>query len=220
MPTPAPTPTPHARRLTGALSVLTALSALVMLVGALAAEPPEWFIVIFEVCVLIGCAFGVLFWRGRFPAAPQMTVLCVAGTILAGTAFGPVSVRWSLHGISLIPLVIGRGLIVLTLIAAAGIVALGDDRDAWRRTLRGAVLFALFVAGSLGGWWVLVKSGFSSAVHGVITVAFTIVLYLVLTGLLAGAVHLIITAFADALESRRERGKQDPGSPTTGHEPA
>lgn len=220
MPTQAPPPLPHARRLTGVLSVLTAVTALVMLAGALTAEPPEWFIVVFEACVLVGCAFAILFWRGMFPIAPQMTILCVAGAILAGTAFGPVSVRWSLHGISLLPLVIGRGMIVLTLIAAAGVVALGDDRDAWRRTLRGALLFALFVAGSLGGWWVLVKSGFSNAVHGVITVAFTIVLYLVLTGLLAGAVHMVITAFADALKSRRERGKQDAGSPTTGHEPA
>jgi len=218
-----PVPAPRARRLTAVLSGVIALSSFALIAGAVTASPkPAWFVVMFEAMVLVGCAFGVLFGLGRFRMAPQMTILCVLGTVLVGTTFGPVSVRWSLHGYSLFPLIIGRAVLVLVLGATAAVVALGDNREAWRRTGKGVGLLAGFLLGSAAGWWVLVRSGLTNSVHGVLVVAFSIVLYLILTGLLAGAVHLIITAFADALEKRAPRGSGNPssGSPTTGHEPA
>ena len=220
----AAVPAPRARKLTAVVSVIISLSSLVLVAGAVTETPkPAWFVVMFEGMVLLGCVFGVLFGLGRFRVAPQMTILCVLGAVLVGTTFGPVSVRWSLHGYSLFPVIIGRAAMLLLLGATAAAVALGDNREAWRRTGKGALLLASFAVGSAAGWWVLVRSGLTNSVHGVITVAFSIILYLVLTGLLAGAVHLIITAFADALEQRRslrEGGNSSGGSPTTGHEPA
>lgn len=204
------------RWLGGVLCAAVLVSAVVLIVAALSAQPRAlWFLAAFEVVVAIAGGMGVavaLGWRREDAPA---SLACVALGVGLCTAFGFYGAGWAVAGIPL------RGLLAARL-AAAGVLALlaamlvigRDTRRALPRLLLGVALFAAFAA-MVGASW-LARARIASMPAGVRFLGGILAL-LVAIGLLAAAVHWVMSAFdAGAAARERERPDAPDGRATTG----
>lgn len=137
--------------LTAGISAIVLLSAAVALgVGAFA-TPHPYFMLGFEVVILIAAAFGVLIGMGRFSEGPAIALACVAGTIGIGSLLGYLGAGRQLGSVNLTPFLYARG-------AAAGVLALlaavtvlkrhpGQSLPALVRGAASGVAFAVVIGG-------------------------------------------------------------------------
>ncbi len=86
---------------------------------------PSWSLLAFEGVVACAGVFAMLYWRGRFRDQEAMTLVCIAGTVMAASALSGLGARWSIEvkgraaGIGLTPWLLARTLL------AAGVGVLG-----------------------------------------------------------------------------------------------
>lgn len=83
-----------ARLLVGVVAAAVGLSTLAIFgLGFMAAAKPLWFLIGFEIVVLVASVFGLLIAAGRYQSAPAIGVMCTAGTYFTGAVLGWLSVR-------------------------------------------------------------------------------------------------------------------------------
>ena len=98
----------------GLLSAAIAITSLAAAIAALAIPtPPGWLMFGFELVVLAAAITGIYIARGRFSEGPGLALACIAGSIVACTVLGYVSINRTLGQFPL-------DLAVLSQLAAAG----------------------------------------------------------------------------------------------------
>lgn len=174
------------------VSLLVLLSALTGAGAAALNSPPVWFMLGFELVIAIAAAFGVLVGLGRFGDGPALALLCVAGTIGTGSLLGYLAGSGNI-GVKLEPFLLAReaaGAVIAA--AAAYIVLIRRPRLSVRRLVVGLLCAGAFAAIGAVLW------KFSGQLVGLGTLpgAFVgLVGAVTLLGLLAAAVHLLVSAF-------------------------
>lgn len=196
-------PTPL-RAIVGLLGLATLASALVLAIAGLFTTPVAWALAGFEA---ITAAASLVALRVAWPrplASTPLALVCVAGTIVGATVLGYVGTNPHQAGpFQLAPWALARLAAAALLAAVAGLLALGHDRDAWRRLAVGLLLAApvLVVLGLLA--YAPARSAILSGVGGLpgpILALAGLVAFLVLTGLVAASAQLLITAFTPSRE--------------------
>ncbi len=172
---------------------VVALSALG--VGALAVlQPrPSWVMFGFEVIVLVAGVLGVQMGRGRHADGPALGLACIAGTILIGTAFGYLAGGRVLFSTDMRPLVLARAAAAIALACAAGWIVLSRDLKATLPPFIRGLAFGLPIPILLLVVWKLrgTMAGMSDAAQ----LGLAIVIFALITGLLAASVQFIVKAF-------------------------
>lgn len=181
--------------------VITALGGIV-----LASIGQRWYMLAFEVCVLVTSVCGVLLGLGKLRAGPAMSIVCVGGVTLVGSILaepaivarvvqGSTSVIPPIAGVNIVPWVYARVLIGLGLVALAGLtVLLRKPRVSLPLLVKG-VLLGLPVAAS--GAFVVVP-GLRSMVLSLPTlgqIILAIVGFFVIGALVSLSGHCLIRAF-------------------------
>jgi hypothetical protein len=181
--------------------VVTALSGAVLVcsVGAavLAAQQRGWTMVGFEVVIIVAAVLGLLIGLGLVSGSAPVGLLCVAGTIAAGSFVGDMTVQHRLGGHALWPLLAGRVAASAVLLALAIVTVLnGNPRKAWPAFIKGvvlllpALLFAALMAVPRG-------RGLLAAFDdwGDIAKMATVLLgFVAFTAFLAAGIHFVIAA--------------------------
>lgn len=175
------------------ISGLVAASALAGGVASMLTSPPTWFLLGFEVVTAGAAVFGVLLGLGRFPSAPGLALLCVAGAIGASGFLGYLGAGKEIMGVGLKPFLLAR------LAAAGGLAGIAAVAVLMRRPRVSLpkLLAGLACAGALAGLgagaWM--ASGKVSTLGAPVQAVLGLIGFTVLLGLLAASVHLIVAAF-------------------------
>jgi hypothetical protein len=174
------------------LAVLVLLSALVGIGAAGLQTPRVWFVIGFEVAILVASAFGVLIGLGRFADGPALGLACVAGVIAAGSLLGYLAGQGNL-GVDLKPFLLARGMAAAGIAFGAGAaVLLRNPKLSLPRLGIGIACAVAFVVACGLAW----RFSASLANLGTVTGAlFGLIAAATMLGLLAAAVHLLIGAF-------------------------
>lgn len=187
---------PHgAAIVAGVVSSLVLLSALAGVAAAATRSPTVWFMLGFEATIAFAAVFGVLVGFGRFRDGPALALLCVAGTIAAGSLLGFLAGRGNI-GLQpgwLVRFLLAREAAGAIIAATAGwIVLVRRPQLSFRRLWIGLACAVAFAGISLALWRFSGQLGALGTMPG----AFVgLVAAVTLLGLLAAAVHLLIGAF-------------------------
>lgn len=172
-----------------------------------------WFLLAFEVIVLLAGIMGVLVGIGRFRDAPALATLCVGGCVLVAAVLseptfvarllqGSAGAAQTIAGVSLLPWALARAATGAGLIAVSALIVL-SRRPAQsapfllRGVLYGAPVFAILAA--------LVVPSVRGSLSGLplsAIVAIAIAGFFVLGALFSVSVHNIIRAFEVAIPDR------------------
>lgn len=191
-----------------ALSGLVGLSAVTT--ACLAVFNPAgsaWFMLGFELCVLLAAVFGVLSGLGRFKKDVAMIWSCVAGCVAVSSFVGALSAGRKLFDVGLEPWMAARfaaaGVFVLTALFEATRAQAGR---AWPLLLRGALclLPVLVVAAALYRGW---GSAQLANLNGLVRVLLFGIGFVLFGALLAAGIHLTLKAF-DVGSSRKPQGSR------------
>ena len=197
----------------GMLCLLLTLSAAAMVAAsALNAPQPAWFLMMFELVILLACV-----WGARAALRPgdggimATTLVCVSLCVLVGSVLGYVSVNGKVWGVGLKPHLYAR-------LGAAGLMALASSletlRHDWPRSVKrvalGLVLAlpALIVAGAL---YKGVGVARLAALPPFVRVGGACLGFVAWCGLLAAGVHAIFRGFEDSLAAVRRFRTDAPG---------
>jgi len=200
--TPPPAPKPI-RAAVVLVSALVALSALAGIGTALFGFPKiVWGFLGFETVTLIAGVLGVLAGLGRFRSGFGLAMVCVAGTLVAGTLFGLyLDARvnaTSADGARLVKLMIAfRAGSAVVLAAMGGLAVLVRDRRSWGLLVRGAIV-GLPVVAVLGWLGATRLRPLTMPLEGGMSTVRTVSVVLgglVLMVLFSVAAHLCIRAF-------------------------
>ncbi len=158
--------------------------------GLAGAGHTAWFVAAFEVVALVGALFALGVGLGKFAWAPGLALLCVAGAVGAGTFLAHIG-----SGRQVLPswFLVARGGLTLALVAAAALSVLSRNPGAATRSLVRAAMFGVPLVAILGGAWVMRNQAL--ALPGAAKLGAGFVVFLIVTGLAAGAVHCAIRAF-------------------------
>lgn len=179
--------------LTLIVSAIVGVSAIGVGVTALLQPRASWVMFGFEVVILVAATLGVLLARGRFGDGPALGLVSIAATIFIGSVFGYLGGGRTLFSVDLKPLLLARLVAALLLAAAAGWIVLSRD---WKATLppfiRGCA-FGLPIPALLFVLWKFraTLGGLSDALQ----LGLAIVVFSLITGLLAASVQFLIKAF-------------------------
>ena len=175
------------------VSGVVALSAIAGASMAVLQPRASWVMFGFESVVTTAAVLGVLIGRGRYADGPALGLLCVAGTILVGSGFGYLGGGRTLFGINLTPFLLARaaaaGLLVL---AAAWIVLARDPKATLPPFIRGAAFGAGVPIVLITLWKMRASIG---TIPDMAQVAIAIVVFVLVTGLIATSVQLLVKAF-------------------------
>lgn len=169
--------------------------------GAITRQDPGWFLVGFEALTLLGCVYALLLGFGRFRSGPALAMLCVAGTILAGTVLGYTADRATYRGMPRDPIAAAR-------LAASALILLMAGVTVWARRAResaralviGCALGGLAL-GAMGAWMFTPISSTLAGIHPIVRTLTMLIGGLTVVGLLSGGAHYTIRS----LELGRER---------------
>jgi hypothetical protein len=184
-------PSAPARMLALAAGVGVLLSALFALyLGLLGSGHTPWFIVGFEAVTILAAVFAMLVGLGRFDSAPGMALVCAAGAIGAGTYMAHLG-----SGREVLPMWFlgARAILTGALLLAAVLAVLARNQPAATRSLVRSGMFALPLGVILAGGFVM-RHQIGTLPGGVKLIGGFFV-FLLVTGLVAGAVHGVIRAF-------------------------
>lgn len=191
------------------LSGVVTLSALATLAACMIATSTPWFLLGFEMVVLVASAFGVLLGLGRVSEALPLAALCVAGGIGAASFLGYLGAGKSLVGV-------GAGSIplfwwaVFRVISSVLIACCGGAIMIARKP---AIAIGHLVKGVLCGVACVVLAVALWSVKGrltawnlpdVVMAMGGLVVLTILLGLLAASVHLCVRAFEVCANSEPE----------------
>jgi hypothetical protein len=187
----------------GLLGAAVALSAGAMAVVSLAvAARPVWILFGFEVVVMLAGVIAVLFARGKFHEAQGMTLLCIAGTVFAGSVLGWLSVNGALQvkntdvPVSLKMWLLARlGCAGVFALAAAGVV-LTRRRESRPYLVRAVLTGTPLVL--IGAGIMLTRhqlAAMAAGVHPVVSIFVVCILGLVGIALASISGHCLIRAF-------------------------
>lgn len=181
-----------------AISAVVLISALMGSVFAATREPPNWFVLGFELLVVIAGVFGVLFGLGRFRDGPAVCLLCVAGAIGACSLLAYQTAQ-QIPGSLAQGWLVGRALAAAALAVLAGLsVICRAPGKAMPDLIKGGIAAGLFV-GSAAGLWL--ARGAIASLEGWLQFTLWVVAAIWLLVLLAPATQWLIRAFARPLES-------------------
>lgn len=174
------------------VALLVLLSALVGIGAAGLQTPTVWFLIGFEVAILVASAFGVLIGLGRFADGPALGLACVAGVVGAGSLLGYLAGQGNL-GVDLKPFLLARAMAAAGIAFGAGAaVLLRNPRLSLPRLGIGIGCAVGFVIACALAW----RFSASLAHLGTVTGALLgLIATAIMLGLLAAAVHLLISAF-------------------------
>jgi hypothetical protein len=137
-------PVPQWARMLVVVTCLAVLaSALAAAVLSLAApmlakdQRTNWALFGFELVIMVACAQGVLFGRGRFAQGPGLALACIGGTILVASALGWKGSAKQVAGFSLTPLLGARFLAVMVIGGCGAWCVLSRDRRSSARPSSG-----------------------------------------------------------------------------------
>lgn len=221
-----PPPPPRAvLMLFSLLCVLVGVSALFRTGQSFTTWPPEWFVVGFEVIVLISSAMGLMIGRTRirgFREGPALAMACVAGATLVSVASSGAASGTGFTSLAADPFTLARIALAMAMGALAALSVLARQP---RRSLRALVIGGVLCAGAL----VILVSAFIPGVRSalgslnpiLVTVGVVIASMLFITLVSVGG-HCIIRAFEYGDEDAPQHaaaatpapgGKPNPGSP-------
>lgn len=203
---------PVSRTIRIATGLTCGVVALTAIAGAVAAivipAPPGWLMFGFELVVLVAAVMGFFVARGRFNEGPGLALACIAGSILACTVLGYVSINRTLGQFPL-------DLVVLSRLVAAGIlgtlgalaVLLRNPGRSCPLMIKGLVLGlpVLAVAAAIILPQARSLLGPLGRLQGPTRAIVALVAFAAAGVLLSGAVHLVIRAF----EAGRNPTEQD-----------
>lgn len=202
----------------GAVCLLVGVSALVGAPLALLAFKPLWYLLGFEIVVLVAAAFGLLVAAGRHADGPGLALLCVAGAIAAASFFGnqsatnrdgpnfnlmagPVLGYISHNKEHTVDRLIGGVTLYLVLrLAAAGVLAAGAawvvlarrPQDSMPSLIKALGFGASLLVVLIGSWKLRAQTANLGAFA---TTMLGLLVGVVALGLLSAAVHFAIRAF-------------------------
>lgn len=202
----------------GAACALVGVSALVGAPLSLFALRPLWYLLGFEIVVLIAAVYGVLVAAGKFRDGPGLALICIAATIAAASFFGnqsatnrdgasfnlmagPVVGYISSNKERTLDRLIGGVTLYLVLrLAAAGVIAAGAAWVVLARRPRESLpsLFKSLVScvsllGVLIGAWALRSQ--AAGLGGFASTMIALIVGVLAVGLLSASVHFAIRAF-------------------------
>lgn len=181
------------RVLVATACAVTALSALAVAGAAVASQPTSWYLVGFEIVILMSGIIGVMSAMGRFPGGPSITLLCIAGAVAVGSLLGYVGAGKTLMGWSLRPLLFARFADAAFLGAASGAIVLARQPRSSIPALVKGVLFGVAMLAIAGAAWKL--RGSISGAPGPVRVGIFAMVGVVAIALLSASGHSIIRAF-------------------------
>ncbi|MCC6322481.1 MAG: hypothetical protein IT438_13710 [Phycisphaerales bacterium] len=156
-------------------------------------SPPTWFLLGFEFVTFAAAVFGVLLGLGKFPSAPGLALLCVAGAIAASAFLGYLGAAKELMGVKLGPFMLGRWAAAGGIAVAAGIaVVMRHPRASLSKLASGGACAAGLAACGAAIWFL---GGAMSKLAPTVQAIAGLIAFVVLLGLLAASVHLFIAAF-------------------------
>ncbi len=196
----------------GAASLALLCTGVGEAVLAVARAPSNWATFGFSAIVSLSAFFGVLFSLGKLRDSPAMTLACITFAILVSSVLGYLGWdRWFVKGISRNWWLMGRALLVLGLLAATTLVALGHSRPAWRSLL--SALLAATPSAAIGAWYAL------AGLRPLLTASTGLAEGLRVSALVVGACmllasacatfHYAVRAFELAAESRESKFATD-----------
>lgn len=202
--------------------LLTLHGALVIVIGlataaaALLQQPAAIFVVAFEFSFIAAGVFTLALASGRIATGRAVTLLCIAGAIVAPTVCGYLAVNGelmerNLKWWALVRLALG----VVPFVFAGLEVALRDPAASSRRLGLGVLLLlpTVAVAGafSLPG----VRAAFGE-LHGLVQVLATLGGFFVILGSVCAAGHYFISAFEHGVAAAERSEDQLAAAPTAG----
>jgi len=171
----------------------TALSALAVAGAAVASQPTSWYLVGFELVILMSGVIGVMSATGRFPGGPSITLLCIAGAVAVGSLLGYVGAGKILMGWSLRPLLLARMADAAFLAAASGAIVLArQPRSSIPALVKGVLLGAAMLVIAGAAWKF---RGSISGAPGPVRVGMFAMVGVVAIVLLSASGHYVIRAF-------------------------
>lgn len=178
----------------GAVSGATGMSSLAVLALALLNEPTSWYLVGFEVVILVAAVMGMTSAMKGLRDGPAMTLLCIAGAVGVGSLLGYVGSGRVLMGWSLKPLLLVRLVDAAALAAAAGAIVLLRQPKATFPLLGKGMLFGAIVIATVGVAWIF--RGSINGASGPARVGALAALGVVTIVLVSASGHYIIRAFS------------------------
>ncbi|HMN40675.1 MAG TPA: hypothetical protein PKE29_07490 [Phycisphaerales bacterium] len=184
-----------------------ALSALAGAPLALFAAKPLYFLMGFEVVILVAGVFGVLAAMGRFAEGPGLTLLCVAAIVAIGSLLGDQTAKLTNPLSGPIVVQVRRAqvewdvtLFFALRLVAAGLIGVGAGwvvlarrpRESAGSLVRGLAALGAFVA-IVGGGWAL--RGAIGRLGPFVATLVGLAAAVAALGLLAAGVHFIVRAF-------------------------
>lgn len=201
------------------LGVIVLASTGVGLWMALTQKPPAWFFMGFELVIVLGAVFLVLFGMGKFKNGPAITLICCAGAIGMCSLLGWQATGRAISGHSVTWLLALRGLVAGLLVAAAAAdIVLRDPKGTLPRIGWGiglavpiVVLLALMQRGTLGVMINKLSGNSQSLAFGI-----WLIVGLIACVLISASGHMLITGFQVGVEAAdKQPGKPGatPGAP-------
>ncbi len=190
----------------GGVCAVIGVSALAGGVASVLPLPkPAWAMFLFEPVHLLACVLGLMFARGRFNNHAAMTLLSIAGVFILASPLAFIAIRGERISAIFGPVLLLRTACGIALAATAGALVLNRKPATWRPFLIGSALLAPL--GLVGGLFITgIGRGSMQAVLGMAGFAgfmVQLVLFMVVTALLAAGVHLVVRAFEQAQTQSR-----------------
>lgn len=193
-----PMPPKPVRMLTGFIAAVVLLSAIAMVVLAIAVPPkPLWMVAALEVVVALTCVVAIPLARGGYREGPGLALACVAGAVFMCSALGYFSAQGVVGTVSLKPWIAARVALAGLLGASAAMTVLIRNPKSWGVLVKGvllglppAVMAGLIVLGKAGA---LMKSNEGAA--ETIRIGAIMVGGVIMGGLFCASVHFVIRAF-------------------------
>jgi hypothetical protein len=153
---------------------------------------PSWFLFGFELVITLAGVLCLRLGRGKY-GSPGLGLLCVAGTVAAGTLFGYLGAGRTVWGIDLKPLLAARGALALALLALAGAIQLHGEPVRVRFLVKG-IIFAIPALALPAIAYALRNS--AANWPEVIRLALLMVGFVAVIGFIAASVEFLVRAFA------------------------
>ncbi len=158
---------------------------------------PAWFLLGFELLVILAGILNILLARGRFGSVP-FGLICVAGTIAVASLFGYLGSGGTVWGIALKPLLFARVGLALLIVALAGTIQLHARPAGVKLLFRGIILAAAAVGLGLLAYVLRNSVGSWSEI---LVLSLLMLGFVAVVGLIAASIDCLIRAFTPTLQN-------------------
>lgn len=191
----------------GVVCAAVALSAMVAAPMSFTTPKPLYFLLGFEIVILVASVFGVLTAAGKFAAGPALSLACVMAVVGIGSLLadqsanvanplaGPIVYhlnRWGVDWRITLYFALHAAAAIAIGLGAAWVVMARRPRESLASLARGLVFGAALLGLLAGAWYARSQA---AGLPGVMRVMAELAVAGIALGLLAGAVHFTIQAF-------------------------